>query len=122
MFIGSSGPPDRKDSAAEEETRQISPQFPEDGLSMLAPAGDSSIQLQESARLLGAIGNDGSGGKSKDGKENPPEVMDPLAGMPVVDKWGIKGLRTLMNNYPDYHAMVVGMDPNSLGLDMASQE
>ena len=42
--------------------------------------------------------------------------------MPAVDKWGIKGLRTLMNNYPDFHAMVVGMDPNSLGLDMASQE
>ena len=50
------------------------------------------------------------------------EVVDPLEGMPEVDKWGIKGLRTLMNNYPDYHAMVVGMDPTSLGLDMGSQE
>ena len=27
-----------------------------------------------------------------------------------------------MNNYPDYHAMIVGMDPNSLGLDLGSQE
>ncbi|KAF4437404.1 hypothetical protein F53441_13038 [Fusarium austroafricanum] len=50
------------------------------------------------------------------------EVIDPLAGMPAADKWGLKGLTTLMNNYPDYHAMVVGMDPNSLGLDINSQE
>ena len=50
------------------------------------------------------------------------EVIDPLAGMSPVDKWGIKGLRMLMNNYPDYHAMVVGMDPSSLGLDLGSQE
>lgn len=50
------------------------------------------------------------------------QVVDPLAGMPAADKWGIKGLRTLMNNYPDYHAMIVGMDPNSLGLDLGSQE
>ncbi|GAO18145.1 hypothetical protein UVI_02036720 [Ustilaginoidea virens] len=42
--------------------------------------------------------------------------------MAPVDKWGIKGLRTLMNNYPDYHAMVVGMDPSSMGLDTNSQE
>ncbi|KAF5666205.1 NOT2 family [Fusarium heterosporum] len=50
------------------------------------------------------------------------EVVDPLEGMPAVDKWGLKGLRTLMNNYPDYHAMVVGMDPGSLGLDINSQD
>lgn len=54
--------------------------------------------------------------------DDTQEVVDPLAGMPAVDKWGIKGLRTLMNNYPDYHAMIVGMDPNSLGLDLGSQE
>ncbi|KAF4421066.1 cell division control CDC36 [Fusarium acutatum] len=50
------------------------------------------------------------------------DVIDPLEGMPASDKWGLKGLTTLMNNYPDYHAMVVGMDPNSLGLDINSQE
>lgn len=50
------------------------------------------------------------------------EIIDPLEGMSEIDRWGIKGLRTLMNNYPDYHAMVVGMDPTSLGLDMSSQE
>ncbi|KAM4056856.1 NOT2 / NOT3 / NOT5 family protein [Hirsutella rhossiliensis] len=67
--------------------------------------------------------NDGTMGKSKDDKANQhPEPVDPLAGMAAVDKWGIKGLRTLMNNYPDFHAMVVGMDPNTLGLDLSSQD
>ena len=55
-------------------------------------------------------------------ENQPPEVVDPLAGMAEADKWGIKGLRTLMNNYPDYHAMVVGMDPATLGLDLSAQE
>lgn len=72
---------------------------------------------------MAAMGNEGSSGKAKDNEASqPPEAVDPLAGMPAVDKWGIKGLRTLMNNCPDFHAMVVGMDPNSLGLDMTSQE
>lgn len=62
-------------------------------------------------------------GKSKDDKTSQhPDPVDPLAGMAAVDKWGIKGLRTLMNNYPDFHAMVVGMDPSTLGLDLSSQE
>lgn len=60
-----------------------------------------------------------SHGKSKD---EAIGTVDPLSGMPAADKWGIKGLRTLMHNYPDYHAMVLGMDPSSLGLDMSSQE
>lgn len=77
----------------------------------------------ESRPPLGPVGTDDSVEKVKDENENnAPEVIDPLEGMPAVDKWGIKGLRTLMNNYPDYHAMVVGMDPTSLGLDMGSQE
>jgi CCR4-NOT transcription complex subunit 2 len=72
---------------------------------------------------LGAIGNDGSATKLGNSEDDQiPEVVDPLAGMAEVDKWGIKGLRTLMNNFPDYHAMAVGMDPTSLGLDMSSSE
>ncbi|KAJ4270000.1 transcriptional regulator [Fusarium torreyae] len=70
-----------------------------------------------------AFNSDVSSGQAKDDQGTQAlEVIDPLAGMPAVDKWGIKGLRTLMNNYPDYHAMVVGMDPTSLGLDISSQE
>lgn len=77
----------------------------------------------DSHQSLAVAGIDGRSGRSKEESESlDPEVIDPLAGMPAVDRWGIKGLRTLMNNYPDYHAMVVGMDPTSLGLDMTSQE
>lgn len=55
-------------------------------------------------------------------KEEDEEVTDPLPGMAAVDKWGIKGLRTLMHNYPDYQSMIVGIDPGQLGLDLTSQE
>ncbi|TQV98729.1 hypothetical protein V2A60_007565 [Cordyceps javanica] len=55
-------------------------------------------------------------------EEEAQGPVDPLAGMPDADKWGLKGLRTLMNNYPDYHALVVGMDPNSLGLDLQAPD
>ncbi|KAJ4164539.1 hypothetical protein LMH87_006209 [Akanthomyces muscarius] len=63
---------------------------------------------------------DGLINKMKEEQEGGP--VDPLAGMPDADKWGLKGLRTLMNNYPDYHALAVGVDPNSLGLDMQSPD
>jgi CCR4-NOT transcription complex subunit 2 len=40
--------------------------------------------------------------------------------MSEIDKWGIKGLRTLMNNYPDYNACITGMDPTTIGFDLTS--
>lgn len=40
--------------------------------------------------------------------------------MAPIDRWGIKGLRTLMNNYPDYTALMTGMDPTGFGLDLTS--
>ncbi|KAF4450128.1 cell division control CDC36 [Fusarium albosuccineum] len=110
---GSSRPQEGKSAGAEEEPRQKSASLRDDGPNATV----------DGASPLGAIGNDGSAGKLADEHEpQAPEAIDPLAGMPAVDKWGIKGLRTLMNNYPDYHAMVVGMDPTSLGLDITSQE
>ncbi|KAL5594617.1 hypothetical protein BROUX41_001536 [Berkeleyomyces rouxiae] len=54
--------------------------------------------------------------------ETEPEIHDPLSGMPEADKWGLKGLMTLMDKYPDYHAMVSGIDVHHLGLDLASTE
>ncbi|SPN99660.1 related to cell division control protein CDC36 [Cephalotrichum gorgonifer] len=85
---------------------------------------EGSPELSESRNPLGAIGNVApSASKAKQDEEPAgPEIQDPLAGMPPADKWGLKGLRTLMNNYPDYNAMVLGIDPNSLGLDLASSE
>lgn len=97
--------------------------FREDGFTKTTSGNGGTIQATGGRSYLGAIGNDGTMSKSKDDKPNQrAEPVDPLAGMAAVDKWGIKGLRTLMNNYPDFHAMVVGMDPNTLGLDLSSQE
>jgi CCR4-NOT transcription complex subunit 2 len=85
---------------------------------------DGPAQTGDSSRNpLGAIGNDAPTIKPKEDKENrAPEVQDPLAGMAPIDKFGLKGLRMLMNNYPDYNALVVGLDPSSLGLDLSSTE
>lgn len=66
---------------------------------------------------------DGSSGESREDRElQPPEGIDLLAGMPEADKWGIKGLKTLMNNHSDYQAMVIGLDHGTLGLDVNSPE
>jgi len=66
---------------------------------------------------------DGSSGESREDRElQPPEGIDLLAGMPEADKWGIKGLKTLMNNHSDYQAMVIGLDHGTLGLDVNSPD
>ncbi|KAL3594227.1 transcriptional regulator [Fusarium poae] len=105
---GSSRPQDGKPPGLEEDPRQKSAR--EDGPT-------------DAASPAAAFNNNPTSLKAKDGQEpHGSEIIDPLAGMPAVDKWGIKGLQTLMHNYPDYHAMVVGMDPSSLGLDISSPE
>lgn len=72
---------------------------------------------------LGAIGNDPPTGKGKEEEKAPAsQVEDPLEGMTPIDKWGLKGLRTLMNNFPDYNALTCGLDPATLGVDMRSTE
>ncbi|PHH80331.1 hypothetical protein CDD80_1970 [Ophiocordyceps camponoti-rufipedis] len=110
------------DAKRPDDMRQKAPTFRDDGFGK-TPAGDGAMQAAGARNQLGAIGNDGSQAKFKDDKASQhPEAVDPLAGMAAVDKWGIKGLRTLMNNYPDFHAMVVGMDPSTLGLDLSTQE
>lgn len=79
------------------------------------PAG-----VPESQGALGAIGNEGSSAKAAE--ENEIQVQNPLEGMSDIDKWGLKGLRTLMDKYPDYNALMTGMDPNTLGLDLGTNE
>jgi CCR4-NOT transcription complex subunit 2 len=71
----------------------------------------------------GAIGNNPPSAKGKEeDKAATNQVQDPLEGMAPIDKWGLKGLRTLMNNFPDYNALTCGLDPTTLGIDMRSQE
>lgn len=72
---------------------------------------------------LGAIGNDPPAGKGKEeGTALSHQAQDPLEGMAAMDKWGLKGLRTLMNNFTDYNALTCGVDPSTLGVDLRSTE
>ncbi|KAI0403915.1 hypothetical protein F4802DRAFT_569049 [Xylaria palmicola] len=106
--------------SSNDEARQKPPGFRDDVLPSQSP--NDTTQSSEGRNPLGAIGtNEAQAGKSKD-KESvtSPAVRDPLAGMAEVDKWGIKGLRTLMNNYPDYAACIAGLDPTAFGLDLTS--
>lgn len=112
-------------SAIGEEQRQKPPGFRDDSLASQASAQDNTATSSSEARHpLGAIGHDlSASSKAKDEKDDQsPEVNDPLAGMGPIDKWGIKGLRTLMSNYPDYQAAVTGMDPQQFGLPLQSSE
>ncbi|TDZ61054.1 General negative regulator of transcription subunit 2 [Colletotrichum trifolii] len=85
-------------------------------------AGDNIGQGTENRNPLGAVGNDSLSGKAKDDKNDVSEVQDPLAGLAPIDKFGVKGLRMLMNNYPSYAALIQGMDPTEFGLNVASPE
>ncbi|KAH6635335.1 hypothetical protein B0J18DRAFT_418543 [Chaetomium sp. MPI-SDFR-AT-0129] len=89
------------------------------------PAGyrEDSVDSVSGRNPLGAIGNDPPTGKGKEEEKTPAsQVQDPLEGMAPIDKWGLKGLRTLMNNYADYNALTCGLDPATLGIDMRSTE
>jgi hypothetical protein len=89
------------------------------------PAGyrEGSTDSASGRNPLGAIGNDPPSGKGKEEEKAPAsQVQDPLEGMAPIDKWGLKGLRTLMNNFPDYSALTCGLDPATLGVDMRSTE
>lgn len=48
--------------------------------------------------------------------------VDPLSSMPEIDKWGLKGFSFMMNNFPDYAALVSGSNIGNLGLDLTSSE
>lgn len=51
-----------------------------------------------------------------------PDIQDPMAHMSEADRFGLKGFSFLMNNYPDYAALVAGSDVTSLGFDLNSPE
>ncbi|RDW79723.1 hypothetical protein BP6252_04361 [Coleophoma cylindrospora] len=59
---------------------------------------------------------------SQDGGESVPDAQDPLAGMSDMDRWGLKGITYMMNNYPDYAAVVAGTEFNTMGFDLEERE
>jgi CCR4-NOT transcription complex subunit 2 len=109
---------------AEEEAHQKPAPFREGSVASQTSLPGAIGMASDLRNPLGAIGKDAPSGRShEDGQSRrQTDVQDPLAGMAEVDKWGLKGLRTLMNNYPDYNAMVIGIDPSTLGLDLTSPE
>ncbi|KAI1175375.1 hypothetical protein F4777DRAFT_550482 [Nemania sp. FL0916] len=106
--------------SSNDEARQKPPGLRDDALSAQSPKDPS--QPADSRNPLGAIGTgETQPNKNKENDDTEsPAARDPLTGMADIDKWGIKGLRTLMNNYPDYAACVTGMDPTTFGLDLTS--
>ncbi|KAG5997845.1 hypothetical protein E4U52_002708 [Claviceps spartinae] len=102
-----------KRSTADEDRRQK----PSSRVSKSGTAGGSGPDPS------GGIVTDDVSAKLRDEQDTQaPEAVDPLAGMSEIEKYGLKGLRTLMNNNPDYHSMILGTDPTTMGLDMSSQE
>ncbi|PBP26037.1 NOT2/NOT3/NOT5 family protein [Diplocarpon rosae] len=54
--------------------------------------------------------------------ESRPEVQDPLPGMGEMDRWGLKGFSFMLNNFPDYAALVNGTEMSNFGFDLNSNE
>lgn len=122
-FSSGSRAQDSRTSIGDDEARQKSAALREESLASQSSFPDGPAQGGDNRSPLGAIGKDAPSSKPKEDKNSQgPEVQDPLAGMPAIDKFGLKGLRTLMNNYPDYNALIVGLDPSTLGLDLTSTE
>ena len=122
-FPGASRTHDMRSPGGAEETRQKPPGFRDEALPS-QPSAQEQAQAPEGRNPLGAIGSSDATsvtGKAVDEKEGQSALShDPLVGMAPIDKWGIKGLRTLMNNYQDYTALVTGMDPTGFGVDLTS--
>lgn len=96
--------------------RQKSGPFREDSM---ASQGSGN----ENRNPHGAIGNDPLNGKGKEGKDSGlPEVQDPMAPLSASEKFGLKGLRHLMNVHPDYNAFLNGVDSSMLGIDLTTNE
>ncbi|KAI2624263.1 hypothetical protein GGR54DRAFT_595781 [Hypoxylon sp. NC1633] len=116
---GSSRPQDIRSTGTggNDEGRQKPPGF-RDETSVSQSSTQETTALVEGRNPLGAIGSSEAPSNKNDPKVDSSSTHDPLSGMPPVDKWGLKGLRTLMQNYPDYNATITGLDPNSLGLDL----
>lgn len=110
-------------SITEDEVRPNST-LREDGSASQPALSDATGQPLEVRSPLGASGNEGPINKANEAslETSPLVAQDPLAGMSEGDRWGIKGLLTLMAKYPSYHALAHGMNPAELGLDLTSDK
>lgn len=100
----------------------------QDGDAVQSPIGGEVGSAQQGGELrnsIGAAGGDAPSSAKLRGESEAPAnaVQDPLAGMAPIDRWGMKGLRTLISN-PEYSAVVsaFGLDIRSLGVDLNANE
>lgn len=106
--------------AADEDPRQKTVASRDGGITSQGSTLDGPSYQADNRHHLGAIGGSAPAAKAKEDEvEQAPPFHDPLGGMTEADKWGIKGLRYLMNNYPDFNALVSGIDYTNMGLDSA---
>lgn len=115
-------PSEGRSSLTENDLRTKPAGFREDSMASQSSLPDGTGQPSDIRNPLGAIGNDAPNSKPNEGEDPTNSVQDPLAGMTPNEKYGLKGLRTLMNNFPDYNALVVGIDTANLGLGDLSSE
>ena len=78
-------------------------------------------QLDASAPRAQTL-DSGMASSQSNAEEPGSEVQDPLAHMTEIDKFGLKGFSYMMNNFPDYTALVTGSDVANLGFDLNSSE
>lgn len=56
-------------------------------------------------------------------EEAGPMIQDPLPGMSDRDRYGLKGLLSMLKGpYPDQAALITGVDITTLGFDLNSTE
>ncbi|KAG9231735.1 hypothetical protein BJ875DRAFT_545138 [Amylocarpus encephaloides] len=92
-------------TSANVSSRPDGPQPQLDGLGARAHGADASSTTSQNAT-----------------EEAGPEVQDALAHMADIDRWGLKGWSFMMNNFPDYSALVNGSSITNLGFDLNSSE
>lgn len=116
-------PHDLRSPVGEEEPRKP-PGYREDSLASHASSvGDGPSSSRNPLGAIGAVGNDTAMGKQKEeDKGRAVGVQDPLEGMSAADRFGLKGLRLLMNNCADYNALTVGIDATNLGFNLSAPE
>ncbi|KAK0751138.1 hypothetical protein B0T18DRAFT_401848 [Schizothecium vesticola] len=116
-------PHDLRSPVGEEEPRKP-PGYREDSLASHASSvGDGPSSSRNPLGAIGAVGNDTAMGKQKEeDKGRAVEVQDPLEGMSAADRFGLKGLRLLMNNCADYNALTVGIDATNLGFNLSAPD
>lgn len=78
-------------------------------------------QLEASAQRAQTL-ESGMASSQSNAEEPGSEVQDPLAHMTEIDRFGLKGFSYMMNNFPDYTALVTGSDVANLGFDLNSSE